>query len=209
MSFFAFFKSNFTAIDYPVGLQLLAIVHPIARSSFSEFGLFLKFARPCYACKNTKKSSSPRLFNGICVFVYLARKMVKNKGRKVAKRPCNRRLSILERGIAMGMSASGDNNYTIANHLNCTTKTVRELKKKVKVTKLLDDRKRTGRPKKTSPREDRAIKFNSLQDRFLTASAMCKKIVPTIVKNQITPRTVRTRLIKAGLPARVPQETKA
>ena len=90
--------------------------------------------------------------------------MVKNKGRKVKKRPCNRRLSILERGIAIGMKTSGDNDYKIAATLDCTTKSVRELKKKVDETKSLDDRKRSGRPKKTSPREDRTIKFNCLQN---------------------------------------------
>ena len=52
------------------------------------------------------------------------------------------------------------------------------------LTQSLADRKRSGRPKKTSPREDRAIKFNSLQDRFLTASTMAKNLVPKIVKNQ-------------------------
>ena len=132
--------------------------------------------------------------------------MVKNKGRKVAKRPCNRRLSILERGIAIGMSKSGDDQYKIAATLNCATKSVRELEKKVKETKSLSDRPRSGRPKKTSPREDRNIKFNSLQDRFLPATKLAKNIAPNYLKKKVTARTVRSRLIKAGLPARTPRK---
>ena len=97
------------------------------------------------------------------------------------------------------MSTSGDNNYTIANKLNCTTKTVRELKKKVKETKSLEDRKRSGRPRKTSPREDRTLKLISLQDRFLNATKMAKKIVPNIVKKKLGVTTVRKRLRDAGL----------
>jgi transposase len=83
--------------------------------------------------------------------------MVYKKGRKVAKRPLQRRLTLLERGIAAGLSKGGSNQYEIAEELNCTTKTVRELMKKVEKEKKLEDRQRSGRPKKTSPREDRTI----------------------------------------------------
>ena len=110
--------------------------------------------------------------------------MVKNKGRKVAKRPLNRRLSILERGTAVGLSKAGHNPYSISEELNCTPKTVRELLKKVKTEKKLEDRDRSGRPKSTTPREERSMKFKSLKDRRLTAKAMALKTLPNLTKSR-------------------------
>jgi hypothetical protein len=101
--------------------------------------------------------------------------MPRKKGRKRSKRPLNRRLSILDRGIAMGMSKVGIIDEEIANDLNCAPKSIRELKKKVEIHQTLEDLPRKGRPKKTSPREDRTIKFNSLNNRKLTAKAMAIK----------------------------------
>ena len=87
--------------------------------------------------------------------------MPRKKGRKHPKRPLNRRLSILDRGIAVGMSKVGTIDEKIANDLNCAPKSIRELKKKVEIHQTLEDLPRKGRPKKTSPREDRTCKFNS------------------------------------------------
>jgi len=129
--------------------------------------------------------------------------MVRNKGRKVAKRSINRRLSELERGIATGLTKAGQNQYTIANQLDCTTKTVRELQKKVKVHETLKDLPRRGRPKKTSPREDRSIKFNSLKNRKLTAKALALKRCPSFTKKRLSITTVKDRLKKVGLNGRV------
>jgi len=129
--------------------------------------------------------------------------MVYKKGRKVAKRPLQRRLTLLERGIAAGLSKGGSNQYEIAEELNCTTKTVRELMKKVEKEKKLEDRQRSGRPKKTSPREDRTIKFNSLQNRRLSAKAIALKTSPNFVKNRLSVSTVKNRLQEVGLNGRV------
>lgn len=132
--------------------------------------------------------------------------MVRNKGRKVAKKPLNHRLSLVERGMVVGMSKMGANNYTIAKELECTTKAVRKIKKKVEIHNTLEDLPRTGRPKITSPREDRTMKFMSLQDRRLTAKAMSIKQCPTFTKNKVSCSLVKDRLKKAGLPARVPRK---
>jgi hypothetical protein len=129
--------------------------------------------------------------------------MVRNKGRRVAKRPLNRRLSLVQRGTAIGMSEMGANPYGISEKLNCAPKSIRELKKKVKKHNTLLDLPRTGRPKKTSPREDRSIKFNSLQNRRLTAKAMAIKQCPTFIKNKVSCSLVKRRLKDAGLPARI------
>jgi len=129
--------------------------------------------------------------------------MVRNKGRKVAKRPLSRRLSLLERGTAVGLDKAGLNQYEIAGDLDCATKSVRELLKKVEVTNQLEDKPRTGRPKLTTPREDRSIKFKSLMDRRLTAKSMALTIIPNLTKNKVSITTVKDRLKKAGLPARV------
>jgi MarR-like DNA-binding transcriptional regulator SgrR of sgrS sRNA len=80
----------------------------------------------------------------ILTFANVGIDMARNKGRKVAKRPIQRRLTLLERGIAAGLAIGGSNQYEIAKELNCTTKTVRELLKKVEETKKLEDRPRPG-----------------------------------------------------------------
>jgi transposase len=129
--------------------------------------------------------------------------MARNKGRKVAKRPIQRRLTLLERGIAAGLAIGGSNQYEIAKELNCTTKTVRELLKKVEETKKLEDRPRPGQPKKTSNREDRAIKFSSVKDRRLTAKAIALKTSPILVEKKVSVTSVKRRLKEVGLNGRV------
>ncbi|MGH2612991.1 MAG: hypothetical protein ACRDFB_08090, partial [Rhabdochlamydiaceae bacterium] len=128
--------------------------------------------------------------------------MVRNKGRRVAKRPLNRRLSTLERGT-VGLDKAGRNPYSIADELDCTPKTVRELLKKVKTEKKLEDKDRKGRPKSTTPREDRSMKFKSLKDRRLTAKAMALKTLPNLTKNKVSVTLVKDRLKKANLNGRV------
>jgi transposase len=145
----------------------------------------------------------PRLSRATSLFCVFRGNMVRNKGRKVTKRPINRRLSILERGIAAGLSKAGNNQYEVAAQMDCTTKTVRELVKKVDSEKILEDRPRSGRPKKTSPREDRSIKFQSLKNRKLTAKAMALKRLPNLTKNRLSISTVKNRLQAAGLNGRV------
>jgi len=129
--------------------------------------------------------------------------MPRKKGRKQKKKPQNRRLSLVERGQVSGMAVMGANNDEIAKTLKCTPKTVREIKKKVENHDTLKDLPRKGRPKKTSPREDRTIKFMSLQNRRCTAKAMNLKLCPTFMKNKVSTSLVKERLKKAGLPARV------
>lgn len=129
--------------------------------------------------------------------------MVRNRGRKTKKKPLNRRLSILERGKAYGLSEAGWNPYQIAIELECAPKTIRELLKKVEKTQELKDAPRPGQPRKTSPREDRTIKFTSLKNRRLTAKAIALKEAPNFVKNKITPKTVGNRLKEVGLNGRV------
>lgn len=129
--------------------------------------------------------------------------MVKNKGRKSAKKPLQRRLSNLERGKVYGLAEAGWTQYQIAAELNCTTKTVRELLKKIENRESLEDAPRSGRPKATTPREDRTIKFKSLSDRRLTGKAMALKEAPTFCKNKISVRTAGNILKKADLNGRV------
>lgn len=129
--------------------------------------------------------------------------MVRNKGRKVAKKPLNRRLSKLERGKAYGLSEAGWNPYQIAKELECAPITIRELLKKIEKHESLDDAPRTGRPKSTTPREERTIKFRSLKDRRITGKAMALKEAPTFCKNKLSIRTARNILREADLNGRV------
>jgi hypothetical protein len=110
---------------------------------------------------------------------------------------------MLERGIAMGLDKAGQNPYQISKQLDCSHQSIRGLKKKVASTKSLSDAKRSGRPRKTSPREDRTMKFKSLKDRKLTGTAMALQQCPTFTKNRISVTTARSRLRVHGLNGRV------
>jgi hypothetical protein len=124
-------------------------------------------------------------------------------GRGRPKQKRSNKLTPDERGRAIGMLEMGAGVKETARKIGCEPKSIRELKKKYKITGTTEDRPRSGRPKKTSPREDRTIKFSSLRNRKLTGKAIALKLAPNFTKNRVSIRTIRSRLSESGLNGRV------
>ena len=104
------------------------------------------------------------------------------------------RLSQVQRERAVGMLLAGRSIAEVARIFACTRPTIYMLQRRLCQTGTTSDRPRSGRPKVTTPREDRRIRLAHLRDRFLSA----------IPRRPVSPRTVRRRLRQLGLRARRP-----
>jgi hypothetical protein len=128
--------------------------------------------------------------------------MGKGKGRPKNKREY-KRLSDGKRGIAYGMFLKESSYAEIAAEVGCHKDHVGYIIKKYEKNQTFSDLPRSGRPRKTSPREDRNVKFNSLQNRRLTGKAIALKAAPNFTKNRVSVNTIKGRLQEAGLNGRV------
>ncbi|GFW22467.1 uncharacterized protein TNCV_2170011 [Trichonephila clavipes] len=88
--------------------------------------------------------------------------------------------------------------YQIAAKVPCGLSTVVRTLKRFSETNFIVDRGRSGRPRKTSLREDRLLQIISLSNRKLNSSQILKQW--TLTSNvRVCPRTVRGRLLEIGL----------
>ena len=85
------------------------------------------------------------------------------------------RLSIENRKKLIKLHEKGISNREISRRLECNEKTVRLTLLKYRNTGKLQDAPKSGRPRATSYREDRAIKVRSLRNRFETANEIRKQ----------------------------------
>jgi transposase len=83
------------------------------------------------------------------------------KGRP--KKIRSNRLTEGDRGRAVGMHEAGMSYFEIAAKLGCSKSSAQAVVKKFENTGSVKDLPKSGRPKKSSPREDRTIKFTSLK----------------------------------------------
>lgn len=127
--------------------------------------------------------------------------MGKKRGPK--KKIRSHRLTELERGRIIGQWETGVSNKELAYRFDCTPKAIRNLIKKYEIEGFVKDKPRPGAPKKTTPRNERNIKFSSLKSRKTTAKAIALKQAPAFVKSKVSVTTVRNILKKAGLNGRV------
>ena len=81
------------------------------------------------------------------------------------------RLSQVERERAVGMAQKGATNAAIARTFGCTKATVGRLMQPLRRTGSTADRSRSGRPRITTPAEDRHIRVIHLRNRFVTATS--------------------------------------
>ena len=86
----------------------------------------------------------------------------------------------------------------VAREMGIRPNTVSDIMKKHRETKSVADLPRSGRPRKTTPRDDRLLLRMSLGDRRLTASNL-QHILAEEHNINLAVRTVRKRLQKAGL----------
>ena len=81
--------------------------------------------------------------------------------------------------------------------------TIKRLVQRLRETGRVADRPRSGRPRVTSQRQDRAIRLARLRNRHLTATETAVNTVGSH-NRRIHPKTVRNRLREFGLRARRP-----
>ena len=116
------------------------------------------------------------------------------------------RLTISDRWRAVGMFESGVTQEEIAETFRCSQPCISGLIARYLETGTVEDRPRSGRPRVTTPNQDRYIVLQHLRDRFRPAT---RTAAQTIGRDNrpIHPDTVRNRLHADGLHSRRPCRT--
>jgi transposase len=83
-----------------------------------------------------------------------------------------RKLTIPERWQAVGRHSGGFNHRRVADHFRVNHSIIVRLMQRFRQTGNVTDRPRAGRPRKTTPREDRLISRRARQRPFSTAGAL-------------------------------------
>ena len=97
------------------------------------------------------------------------------------------KISYAEKNQAIGMLRAGLSAEAVSGRLRVSKRTIERLKSKYRDTGTVNDRPRTGRPRKTSTAEDRHIRTLHLRNRQKTASDTARNWVGN---NQIGRMTV-------------------
>ena len=103
-----------------------------------------------------------------------------------------------QRNIAIGRLQAGDEPRVVANLFGCHVSTIYRLEARQRQTGSVSDRPRSGRPRVTTPAQDRAIVRSFRRDPFQTA----KEVARTTIGRHGRPidnRTLRRRLQARGL----------
>ena len=112
-----------------------------------------------------------------------------------------RRLSDATRWQIIGMSNAGLSGQEISRHLGYSQSVICRLLNKFQQTNQLQDRARSGRPRKTSRREDGALLRLVRRFPFLTSTVVKQRWLPN---RPLSTRTVRNRLRASGYRAHRP-----
>jgi transposase len=112
-----------------------------------------------------------------------------------------RKLTIPERWQAVGMHNGSFSHRRVANHFRVNHSISVRLMHRFRQTGNVTDRSRAGRPRKTTPREDRLISKRARQQPFSTADALHGNLA---FGGHISTRTVIRRLHHQGMRARRP-----
>lgn len=114
----------------------------------------------------------------------------------------NKKLSVETRAFIIILHNQGKSNRAIASELKISRRTVDYNVNKYASTKSLRDRKRSGRPRKTTIAEDKRIVLISKRDRRLTGPEIAAQI--NLSRDlPVSTSTVKRRLREAGLFGRV------
>ncbi|XP_044130795.1 zinc finger protein 219-like isoform X4 [Bufo gargarizans] len=109
-----------------------------------------------------------------------------------------RRLSTATREKVVTLHQQGLSQSKIAKQTGVSRCAVQALLKKHKETGNIEDRRRSGRPRKLSAADERRIMLTCLQNRKMSSSAISSELAETI-GTQVHPSTVRRSLARSGL----------
>ena len=113
------------------------------------------------------------------------------------------RLTEVQRGQAIALLMQGQGQQQVVLQFGVNVSTVERLVRRLRNTRRVADRPRRGRPRITTPRQDRAICLAHLRNRHVTATETALTTVGNHNRH-IHPKTVRNRLREIGLRARRP-----
>ena len=113
------------------------------------------------------------------------------------------RLTNERRLWAIGMLEGGLSQREVSRRLGCSQPTISKLVVRYSQTRTVNDRTGSGRPRVTTPSQDRYIRLQHLRERFRTASATASETIG-IHNRRISNDTIRRRLRNVGLVARRP-----
>uniref|UniRef100_A0A673ZCS1 Tc1-like transposase DDE domain-containing protein n=1 Tax=Salmo trutta TaxID=8032 RepID=A0A673ZCS1_SALTR len=102
------------------------------------------------------------------------------------------------RECALGMLQGGMRTANVAKAINCNVLTVRRLRQRYWETGRTADHPRSGRPRVTTPAQDRYIRTSHLRDRYRMATTTAR-VTPGAHNPSISAQTVYNRLREAGL----------
>lgn len=105
------------------------------------------------------------------------------------------RLSEAERNQAIGMLRARATPVAVGRAFGCTTAVIYRLIQRMRDTGNVRDRPRAGRPRVTTPRDDRAIRLTHLRQRFLPATVTARQY-------HVSGQTIRNRLRVQARPMR-------
>jgi transposase len=114
----------------------------------------------------------------------------------------SKKLTLEQRLTVIVKAKNGQSNKSIAAEMGINLSTVKRIKQKYHKTGSVKDKARSGRPRKTTPREDRVLIRMCLANRQLNASDIRARLCASH-KIVLAVRTVRLRLQKVGLSARI------
>ena len=113
------------------------------------------------------------------------------------------RLTEVQRGQAIALLMQGQTQRQVAMQFGVNVSTIERLVRRLRETGRLADRPRTGRPRVTTRRQDRAIRLAHLRNRYVTVTETSNNTIGNHNRH-IHPKTVRNRLREAGLRCRRP-----
>jgi transposase len=99
---------------------------------------------------------------------------------------------------ALGMLQGGMRTADVARAINWNVRTVRRLRQRYRQTGRTADRPRSGRPRVTTPAQDRYIRTSHQWDRNRMATSTAR-VTPGTHNPSISAQTVRNRLRESGL----------
>ena len=99
-------------------------------------------------------------------------------------------LTLDQRNMTIGISTAGMKNKEIVRHFQVSKSSISRLRTKFRQTGSVNDLPRTGRPRKTTRREDNYIVTSSRRDRFLSGAKIAG-LVRNATGTRISAKTVR------------------